>query len=394
MADDFSARERQIASSGSVVNLNNTDKWEHWKYPETVGNDTGVDDVNFNSHEASEYAKLRMGATSTMTQEPFVMFEFLRVSEDIGKANNSNIYSDTINAAKNIASFDTLSTAYEAASAFIKAHTGLETTSGPAGASADVTVQDEATKMKLSEKANVQLAAAKDFVLTYTVPAKRDYTGSIAMYMPTDIQINDTMLYNEDSRKFAAGLREFMEHGETAFANKAVLSSKAVIAAGAGMLSTVIPKVSGPLGALVGYGLGDIVANEMQRATGGMLNPNEFIQYTNTGLRTFTFNWTILPDSENESKQAAGLIKFFRKSAHAKKNNPVTLTVPDHCVVSFHGAKDMIQLPPCVIESVGVSYNPNTSSFFKQNNSPVEIALTVGLKEMVPIYNDDVEAGY
>ena len=58
---------------------------------------------------------------------------------------------------------------------------------------------------------------------------------------------------------------------------------------------------------------------EMQRATGKVLNPNELLRYQNTALRTFSFSWTILPDSENESKQAAGLIKFFRKSAHAKK---------------------------------------------------------------------------
>jgi hypothetical protein len=54
----------------------------------------------------------------------------------------------------------------------------------------------------------------------------------------------------------------------------------------------------------------------------------------------------------------------------------------------------MIQLPPCVIESVNVSYNPNNTSFFKENNAPVEIALAVTLKEMVPLYSADVEAGY
>jgi hypothetical protein len=74
------------------------------------------------------------------------------------------------------------------------------------------------------------------------------------------------------------------------------------------------------------------------------------------------------------------------------------ITVPDHVIVSFHGAgaerTNMIQLPPCVIESVGVTYNPNTSSFFYENNAPVEIGLTVTLKEMAPIYSADVEAGY
>ena len=54
----------------------------------------------------------------------------------------------------------------------------------------------------------------------------------------------------------------------------------------------------------------------------------------------------------------------------------------------------MIQLPPCFIESVNVTYNPNNTSFFKRNNAPVEIGLSVGLKEIVPIYAADVERGY
>jgi hypothetical protein len=227
---------------------------------------------------------------------------------------------------------------------------------------------------------------------------QRDYAGSIALYMPTDIQINDTMVYNEDSRKFAAAFRELVDQGTSSFANKAVTTSKAAFAAYGYVAAKMIPKMGGALGAIAGFGLGDVVGTEMQRATGQMLNPNEFIQYTSTGLRTFTFNWTFLPDNKYESEQATGIIKFFRKSAHAKKNDPITVTVPDHCIVSFHGAggKDveMIQLPPCVIENVSVTYNPNVTSFFKVNNAPVEIGLTVGLKEMVPIYNDDVEKGY
>jgi len=145
---------------------------------------------------------------------------------------------------------------------------------------------------------------------------------------------------------------------------------------------------------IIFYGVGDIIATEMQRSTGQMLNPNEFISYQSTGLRNFTFNYVLLPDSESESNQITGLIKLFRKAAHATKNNQITITVPDQVVVSFHGARDMIQLPPCVIESVNVTYNPNVSSFFKQNNSPVEVGLSITLKELVPLYADDVEGGF
>ena len=35
----------------------------------------------------------------------------------------------------------------------------------------------------------------------YLNRALRQYKGSIALYMPTDIQINDTIAYNENTRK-------------------------------------------------------------------------------------------------------------------------------------------------------------------------------------------------
>ena len=133
----------------------------------------------------------------------------------------------------------------------------------------------------------------------------------------------------------------------------------------------------------------------MQRHTGRLMNPHEYMSYQATTMRNFTFNWTFLPDNPDESKQAAKIIKLFRKSAHATREDYLRITVPDQVVVSFHGAGEhMIQLPPVVIESVGVTYNPNIASFFKHNNAPVEIALTVTLKEIVPLYRDDVEEGF
>ena len=71
----------------------------------------------------------------------------------------------------------------------------------------------------------------------------------------------------------------------------------------------------------------------------------------------------------------------------------VALTVPEHVIVSHHGAGDMSQLPPLVIESVNVSYNPNNSSFFVEDGHPVEVGMSVTLKEIVPIYKQDVEGG-
>ena len=53
----------------------------------------------------------------------------------------------------------------------------------------------------------------------------------------------------------------------------------------------------------------------------------------------------------------------------------------------------MIQMPPTVIESVNVTYNPNNTSFFKNGNNPVEVAMSETFKEIVPIYRHDIEGG-
>ena len=370
------------------------DGFQHWKYPSTVGSDTYQDDINFNSHEDSEYAKKRMGTIDQMTNEPFMMFEFLKVDGTPNKNNSSFAQQGK--------------KGYNWTSAFIKSNAA-----GGIGLAADLLNQDN-TVGRGTNRENAIMAAAggqnsatvnagvmngkaledsKGLIEAYTTPVRRTYTGSICLYMPTGIEITDAVAYNDNTRQFAAGLNEMVAGGgSNPFNNKAVLASTQAIS----VYGAAAGKIGGGamLGALAGYGVGDIIATEMQRSTGALLNKNEFAAYGSTPLRTFSFNWTILPDSEQESDQAAGLIKFFRESMHATKNNQVTITVPDHCIVSFHGSRDMIQLPPVVVENVGVTYNPNNSSFFRRNNSPVEIALTIGLKEINPLYKDDIKAGY
>ena len=340
----------------------------HWKYPETVGGDTNMDDINFNSHDSSEYAIKRMNNTSAMTSEPFMLFEFMKIDEKQSLIKHKSQRSG----------FEDLS--------------GIKFKLKPDKESA-------AANVKALEDAVGSFADnIRKFTKNLVSTAKRDYTGSIALYLPKDIAINDTMGYNEDTRKLGGLLESWSNETLTAddMFNATTLTDPTVLALAA-QVGGILP-IPAPVLAVIGGSIGTVASLEAQRATGKVLNPNELLRYQNTALRSFSFSWTILPDSENESKQAAGLIKFFRKSAHANKTSATMITVPDHVIASFHGggAKNvgMIQLPPCYVEAVNVTYNPNNSSFFKQNNAPVEISLSITLKEIIPIYAHDVEAGY
>ena len=390
-ADDLAHLEKVGISTDTIG-------WEmrfganHWKYPETVGNDTVMDNINFNSHESSEYAIQRMNKISTMTNEPFMMFEFMKIDEKASAAAQPVVPTDKVpRPIKDLTATFT---------------SGLP--DGPAGKQGFAPInftptggdphRDEGTSLATKYVNTIDNAMDtiagffKDLVNT----AKRNYVGSVALYMPTDIQINDQLVYNEDTRRIG-GIAESIINNEGSFkdvANWTVLSSPEVLAGGALLANWLKVPHASMITTLASYGVGTILQTELQRSTGKIANPNELLRYQQTALRSFTFTWTILPDSENESKQATGLIKMFRKAAHATRDTAVLVTVPDHVIVSFHGARDMIQLPPCYIESVNVTYNPNNSSFFKQNNSPVEVGLGITLKEIIPIYSSDIDKGY
>ena len=367
------------------------------KYPSTVGE--GFDsETNYNSNESSEYAKLRSTGEQTGIHqdaiEPFMFFEFMTLMT----TNNTNPDSYTkLNEAKwkdqNLGGTKDSQYAQSWASIIEMSQKTEER---------EIDGETVIQKTHNAEELFTEFKARKG----YLDPAIRVYDGSVALYMPTDIQVNDSVLYNDNSRKTFGTIGGLTTDALNMDSAKAAATSKAGVgAAGATLgkgLETLFKKSSsaalksfgGVVGGLAGVAGADVIGDEYQRSTGKASNAHEYMAYGSTGMRTFSFTWTFLPDSKAESQSATDIIKHFRMAAHATKNDVVTINVPDHVVVSFHGSKDMIQLPPLVIETVNVVYNPNNSSFFRHGNAPVEIGLTVSFKEIVPIYRADVMAGY
>ena len=377
--DDLAHFEKIGASTNTTGWMQTFGATHHYKYPQSVGADSVADNINFNSHDSSEYAKKRMTAIDEATHEPYMLFEFMKIKEDVASASEISEKTQAVG-----------TTYWDRA---VNENREIE------DASEQALMEDNPDYSIANSWVDKSIKKVASWFKDLVNTAHREYIGSCALYMPTDIQINDQMVYNEDTRRIG-GLMEAISRGEAKTGdvlNPQILLQPEVLALVAAGLGTVGNKI-GAFGStatavttLASAGVGDILSTELQRSTGKVMNPNELLRYQQTALRSFAFNWIFLPDNEYESNQATNIIKMFRKAAHATKRSSTMITVPDHVVVSFHGAKDMIQIPPCYIESVNVTYNPNVSSFFKQNNAPVEIGLSLTLKEIVPIYADDVE---
>ena len=364
------------------------------KYPITLGDAPSAFQVDYNTNLSSEFATTRASeGIDKESIEPFVFFEFMEIIPELKREKNKRQRQfqqglqpkETQGGVKNVLRNDTsvMSAIKDTVDYWL------------VGDNVD---QDEDTNANLVSGASIEKAAALAEESGLLKPALRQYKGSIALYMPTDIQINDSIGYNENTRKTFGILQGLVEDDvKLSSATGAALALGTVgLGAGLGYLGG-LAKFGGSqasaLGGLIGAAGVGVVTDEYQRSTGKASNPHDYMAYQNTALRTFTYTYTFLPDSLEESKDVAEIIKQFRHAAHAERIDAVALTVPEHVIVSHHGAGDMIQLPPLVIESVNVSYNPNNSSFFMEGGNPVEVGLSVSLKEIVPIYKKDIEGG-
>jgi hypothetical protein len=234
-----------------------------------------------------------------------------------------------------------------------------------------------------------------------SIMGKKGLNNTIAMYMTSGIQMSDGLNYASNTRKAAAAAEDYdniqlSRDGLTqAAANPmAVVAGAGGLAVGAAKKFKWMKKLGG-FGSLITAGIGavgaDVFADEYIKNSGRIANPNPYMQYQGTEMRTFSFNWKMLPDSSQESFDCIDIIEGFRLGAAADKINSVSIQVPDEVIVSFHGVTGVPALPPLIITNVSVNYNPNAASFFQQNNTPVEIDLTVSFQEVAPIYRSDIE---
>ncbi len=401
---------RKLDDAMDPLNLTNHDRFRragnpfNLKYPITVGNSIGGAFLDYNTNQSSEFANKRVNeGIKKDAIEPYVFFEFMSVvPRDKNKA---------IKARKKVKANDIPFAGFAAEVSKNKDLEGKNSALSQIeysliGATQGGNVRSDGVKPGTELVGAIDDAKESGLLKR----ALREYKGSIAMYMPTDIQFNDTIQYNENSRRIFGIMEGIGPGGDTDIFSQSTLDSVvglATVGAGAaiGKLSGFLSKFfgakaggfiaekGGAAGGLLGAAGASVVTDEYQRSTGRATNPHEYMAYQNTGLRSFTYTFTFLPDSKQESDHVTQIIKEFRHAAHADKIDSLKVTVPEHVIVSHHGAGDMIQLPPLVIESVNVTYNPNNASFFLDGGNPVEVGLSVTFREIVPLFKKDIEGG-
>jgi hypothetical protein len=359
-------------------------------YPNSLGN-TADEAFVFNSDtnedfgntlqgigDLSKYADARANDGGTQPDDPFIMFEFFRLVPPTAVADDIQRTTEAISA--------------------LNADNNLNNRQAFRGTNKATAAERERIRQIRDAEGKVKSTLKKRLDILKDQVGKRSLNNTVVLYMTPGITINDTINYDQESRKLAAVYDQVSEKGLSSLSgDDALVVGTQVTGAAVGYLGTFLEKipmlgsVAKVVGGAGGLVTGQAVGDEVLRRSGKAVNPNEYMQFKNTSLRSFSFQWKFLPDTIQESLDCEEIIRVFRAAAHAHRNSAVTLSVPDQVIASFHGASGFPAFPATVISSVSVVYNPNSASFFKHNNDPVEVDFSITLSEIMPIYRDDVE---
>jgi hypothetical protein len=235
--------------------------------------------------------------------------------------------------------------------------------------------------------------------------------GAVILPLPKGFQIGDSFSYKDDNYTLRDQLQE--EALIRAIQNRgAITNPSEYINSAMSRLSdmdTAVRNIGQAIGSINAAQLGEFVLNraaENNNITGQFLssvghltgvakNPRQFIHFQGPNLRSFSFSFSFVPKNKSDSDAAIEIIKFFRQSAYPRlSGGELFYLVPHNFLISIAGSSDIIKIPNCYIESVNVTYNPSNNSYFKHNNRPVEIDMTLGFKEIYAISSEDVDEGY
>ena len=170
----------------------------------------------------------------------------------------------------------------------------------------------------------------------------------------------------------AAAVKQFTDlGGENATASKNLL--KGVFAAGA-----------------VGLDPNEVLA----RTQGAVINPNLELLFKGPALRPFNFTFQMGARNEGDSLQIMQILRFFKQGSAPQRTEAQMLIKAPHTfqIEYLHRGKNnkfLNLIKECALLSVGVNYTPNNNYATFANGAPVSIELTLGFKELDPVFNDD-----
>ena len=224
---------------------------------------------------------------------------------------------------------------------------------------------------------------------------------SCAMYMPPAFQVSDIMRYESASPGLLGGMAENLLAGSNNYTSED-LANVASTGAAAGVAA-----IGGLVGAAVGSGGGAIIGGVGSQSAAAaveavrskrmqnVVSPQEFMLFKAPGVRQFSFAFTMIPCSARESDEVIAIIKYFRTRMYPTlAANDLMYNFPEVFTIGFHDIDGIPKIAESALANASTNYNPNSMSYFKRGNRPVEITMTLSFQELMPLSAKNIKDGF
>ena len=176
-------------------------------------------------------------------------------------------------------------------------------------------------------------------------------------------------------------------------------------------IQNVVDKVGASGGALIEQFQNKMAANAvnalggnvdtqsiLSRTQGQIVNQNKEALFSGVALRSFQYEFDLIPRSPKEGQTIKQIIRTFKQCMSASKGEKgVFLNAPDVWKVEFMtGAQPhrfLKRHKVCALTSAGINYTAAGQYSTYEDATPTQMKLSLSFQELNPIYKEDYDTG-
>lgn len=197
---------------------------------------------------------------------------------------------------------------------------------------------------------------------------------AIQLYMPSGLQFSDSAQYNNVD----LGVIQAARQGASAITSggefRDAFEPEQVLVAGLKLADKL--------------GVDQSVTASSALSQGVAFNPQTALAFEGVNLRTFSFAFTLVPESEKDSKTIRNIESFFRKYLYPEVVGFVAKYPPIFSIRFYDGRSDvesryMPMIHDCYLTGMDVQINPEGNSFHRTSDgyAPASTQITLAFAE-------------
>jgi len=130
----------------------------------------------------------------------------------------------------------------------------------------------------------------------------------------------------------------------------------------------------------------------------GRVLAQSFMAYSGPGYRSHSFEFSLKPESKNDSTEIENIVKFFKENSAPMQGNVSGLArlykVPNVFNITFEPNAGLHKIKPSALETIEVKYGGEKYNIFKDDQMPVQVDISLNFKELEILNKADVVGGF